>query len=376
MAQAGGGGQQPDSSLGPLWIMLAICIFGGLIWYFLHAYLMLAFLKIKLVELSIIGLFTSKLDGIHSFAAVVSPATITLDQAHLVASSVGNYIVIPSVILMLVLAVIIYKSGSATGYRQSYHMKSLAQAQQEIWPQIKPVVPLNLIKQDIRKGLWAMSLTPMEFAKQKKLIIEEEIMPLEDELLRRKRIVAKLDKGKASALFSLQLGRLWRGYEALPLHLQALFGVFAAKANGDRDAAYALLAELSNKYDGEKNIVTCDNPLLLCHKHGNTKAVKAVIESHAYEFTVMASMLELSRYDGVLCSADFLWLKPIDRKMWFVLNGIGRRTPVPEAAGVFAHWLAEKELGKKTVLPMIDSATLALEIALTEITYHRDESAA
>lgn len=369
----GGGGQQPDNSLGPLWIMLAICIVGGLVWYFLHAYLVFAFLKIKIIEMAVIGLFTSKLDSVQSYASTVSPAVVTFSQVHYIATSVGNYIVVPCVILMLLLAAIIYKSSSATGYRQSYNMKDLAKAQQETWPQIKPVVPLDLIKVDIRKGPWAMSLTPMDFAKQKKLIIEEEIMPLEDELMRRKRTIAKLNKGKATALFTLQLGRLWKGYEALPFYLQALFGVFAAKASGDRDAAYAMLAALSSGYNSEKNTITCDTALLLCHKYGKMKAVKLVTESHAYELTVMASMLELARYDGVLSSSDFLWLKPIDRKAWFVLNCVGRRTPVAESAGIFAHWLAEKELGKKSVLPMVEPATIALESALTEITYHRDE---
>lgn len=370
----GGGGQQPDNSLGPLWIMLAICIFGGLIWFFLHAYLMLAFLKVKVVEISIIELFTSELDVVKRYASTVNPGLVTFVQAQYIASSVGKYISIPCIIIMLLLAFVIYKSSSATGYRRAYSMKDLAQAQQDTWPQIKPVVPLNLIKMDIRKGPWAMSLTPMDFAKQKKLIIEEEIMPLEDELLRRKRIVAKLDKGRATALFTLQLGRLWRSCEALPHYLQALFAVFAAKASGDRDVAYGLLAELSNNFDAVKNTTHCENALTLCQKYMGKKPVKLVIESHAYELTVMASMLELARYDGVLSSSDFLWLKPVDRRAWFVLNCIGRRTPVCESAGVFAHWLAEKELGKKSVLPMVESATLGLEMALTEITYHRDEA--
>lgn len=378
MAPGGGGGQQPDNSLGPLWIMLAICIVGGLVWYFLHAYIMLVFLKLKVIEMTIIGLFTSQLDGVKAYASVVSPASVTFVQAQYIASSVGKYISIPCIVLMVLLAIVIYKSSSATGYRRSYNMKELAKAQEDIWPQIKPVAPLNLIKTDIRKGLWSMSLTPMEFCKQKKLIIEEEVMPLEDELLRRKRVIAKLDKGKANALFTLQLGRMWKGCEALPPYLQALFGAFAAKANGDRDLAYAVLAALSNAYNTEKNTLDCSNvyaggPLALCRKYVNMKTVKLVTTSHAYELTVMASMLELARYDGVLSSSDFLWLKPIDRKAWFVLNGIGRRTPVCEAAGIFAHWLAEKELGKKSVLPMIEAATVALELALEEITYHRDE---
>lgn len=84
-------------------------------------------------------------------------------------------------------------------------------------------------------------------------------------------------------------------------------------------------------------------------------------------------MLHGARADGVQASSDFLWLKPIDRRMWYVLNTVGRQTPFVEAAGVFAHWRAEKEMGKRIVVPMVEEATNALELALKEIVYKPDE---
>jgi len=44
-----------------------------------------------------------------------------------------------------------------------------------------------------------------------------------------------------------------------------------------------------------------------------------------------------------------------------------------EIAGPFAHWLAEKELGKAILVPMVEEATNALDIALKEIIYRSDE---
>jgi intracellular multiplication protein IcmP len=85
--------------------------------------------------------------------------------------------------------------------------------------------------------------------------------------------------------------------------------------------------------------------------------------------TVMASMLEAARLDGVLSSAEFLWLKPIDRQLWFMLNSVGRWTAVVEVGGPFAHWLAEKEIGRPIKTPLVDQATKALEIAMQEIVY-------
>ena len=57
---------------------------------------------------------------------------------------------------------------------------------------------------------------------------------------------------------------------------------------------------------------------------------------------LIASLLEMARIDGVLASAEFLWLKPVDRRMWYMLNCVGRQTAVAEIAGLFAHWQAEK----------------------------------
>ena len=88
---------------------------------------------------------------------------------------------------------------------------------------------------------------------------------------------------------------------------------------------------------------------------------------HAYLLTVLASLLEASREDGVVPTAEFLWLKPIDRRLWYMLNSIGRQTPFCEVGGPFAHWRAEKAMGRRCLVPMIDEAIKALEIAIKEV---------
>lgn len=88
---------------------------------------------------------------------------------------------------------------------------------------------------------------------------------------------------------------------------------------------------------------------------------------------MLPSLLEFARQDGVLPSAEFLWLKPLDRRLWFLLNCVGRQTPFAEIAGAFAHWKAEKEFGKPLTVPMVEEAVNGLEIAVKEIIYKPDE---
>ena len=103
------------------------------------------------------------------------------------------------------------------------------------------------------------------------------------------------------------------------------------------------------------------------NKHINTELVQEIVQNHAYVMTVMASLLEAARQDGVMASADFLWLKPIDRRLWYVLNNIGRQTSFVEVSGVMAHWQVEKSLGRKCLMPMVEEAVKALELGVKEV---------
>lgn len=74
-----------------------------------------------------------------------------------------------------------------------------------------------------------------------------------------------------------------------------------------------------------------------------------------------------------MAAAEFLWLKPVDRPLWFMLNNVGRRTAFTEVAGPMAHWLAEKVIGRKLIVPMVNQATTALVAALEEVVYNPDK---
>ena len=102
-------------------------------------------------------------------------------------------------------------------------------------------------------------------------------------------------------------------------------------------------------------------------KYINTELVQEAIGKHAYLMTVMASLLQAARADGVVPCSEFLWLKPTDRRLWYMLNCVGRQTPFSEVAGPFAHWIAEKALRRPSMVPMIDEAIKALENGVKEV---------
>lgn len=158
-------------------------------------------------------------------------------------------------------------------------------------------------------------------------------------------VTAELQRGPTQQLFVLQLGSMWTGVEALPIHCKALLGAFAASANEDREGSTKLLKQINASAieDGKLDFTGAEE---LLAKHISSKVVGKVLQRHAYVYTIFASMLELARTDGVFPSSDFLWLKPVDRRMWYMLNSVGRQTAVTEIAGAFAHWVAEKNWGR------------------------------
>jgi len=371
---AGGGAQQSgqqESSSGILWGVAAVFAAGGALWLGYKKQIVSAFLSVKLWEIKFIGLFTHGLDDVRSVIETKDPTTYTLHEVLTAGQAVGEYLRIPFVLLLFGLAFVVFFGNSARVFKRIYSMRDLVQLEKTNWPQITPVSNLNLIKENIDKGPWAMAMTPMQFCKRYQLLDLHARAPQEG-LTRKEQaqVEAVLKRGVANKIFALQLGPYWQGTAKLPLHARALFAVFAARYNNDTQAAANLLAQISKSSLTKLDFTGADE---LCKKYENTKAIQKIINGHAYVLTVMASMLIAAREDGVQASSDFLWLKPVDRRLWYMLNNVGRQTAFVEVAGPFAHWVAEKEIGRKLIVPLVEEATNALELVLKEILYKPDE---
>jgi len=364
-------GNQPEGSMGILWTIAGIFAVAAALWYYFKHVLVSFYFKLKLFEISIVSYFTSQLDDVRAFILAADVKTIPYDNVVRVGDLVGNYVRYPFVIIVVVLGCVVYFANSTRVFKRTYSMHDLAQLEKKNWPQIAPVVNLDLLSVDIDVGPWAMALTPMQFCKKHKLLEEYKRQPQEG-VMRKDwdKVEVKLKRGEANKIFSVQLGPLWRGVEHLPPHAKVLFAAFAARSQGDSKASTELLLKVSASSEVKLDFTGVDE---LCQKYAAHKSVKELVSRHAYVLTVLASLLEFARTDGVQASADFLWLKPVDRRLWYMMNTVGRQTPFVEVSGPFAHWIAERHIGKKIVVPMIEEATNALENSLKDIIYKPDE---
>lgn len=366
---AGGGGAQGDdkNSYNIIWIVTLVFVIGWVIWHFFSYQLKTVFLKLRLFEAMLVSVFSDQGDLMQNYIQNLDVYSLELQTAGFVSTLVGSYLMYPVLGFLILMVMHLLLSHTNVRYTRPHDMNTLAKQEQKNWPQISPVVDLDLVKEDISKGPWAMAMTPMQFVKKYKLITVE-IIPDRKSPWKADGVYKMiLDKEKARWILINQLGPLWPGIDKLPEHVLAAFTVLAARVEHDGDGARALIRQLaSSSAKGKTDYTGC---MLLLNKHIQSKAIKRAIERHAYVYTLMATMLELARSDGVQAAADFLWLKPIDRKLWYMLNTVGRYVAVSEVAGPFSHWRTEKELGRALTVPQVEMALKGLEEALTVIQY-------
>ena len=374
-------GQQGDDkdSMSILWIVAGIFILGGIIWWSFSEQLKYAFVKIKLIEAEALywaikylpfPTLTENIASVLTYAKTVTPNNISMNIAEVLSVMLGRYYSFPAAAVLGVFATIMYKKNVRMRYKKRYNMELLATQESIEWPQINPVLGIDLVSQDLDQGPWAMAETPIIFCKKNRLITIGAEIPSVGALSKGPKFVMKLNEARADQIFVQQLGRVWRGPEHLPKHRLAIFAAIIARAardtNASRDFILQINCSATNDVSKELNFAGVDE---LWQKHYNKKAIQEVIQAHAYEFTVFYDLFLLARQDGVFATADFLWLKPRDRSFWYVLNSVGRQTPYCEAAGIYAHFLAEKSLGRALNVPMVAEAKKALKSALDDIIY-------
>lgn len=359
------GGGSSDNSMAPVWITVLLFFTLFIIWKFAHQYIVAFVFYLNVIQAQVVSLFISnpQLDSNVYLMKTIDPATVEWEQFVNLTRSVGDYIRYPVVAILVFLAIFLYKSNITLKFRKTHNMKTLRAQEQHNWLAIMPIVKQDIVGLDINKGPWAMALSPIEFARKYNLLKKDDA--LLDNPVPGQEMTAGIRKGDAKRVFTLQLGPYWDGFERCSPQALAIAAICMARMNRDRKSANLILEALDKSSVLGKLDFSPVRDVLKKYQH--MENVQEILAKHAYLFTVLASLLEKAREDGVVPTAEFLWLKPLDRRLWYMLNCVGRQTPFSEVAGPFAHWRAEKAMQRRSLVPMIDEAIKALEIAVKEV---------
>lgn len=344
----------PSSDLMWMIVIFAVLIFA--IGYFFGTTLTYYYLTLKLWQLKLIALVYPSQTNLELIQLIQDRPLKewTIRDIMTVGKHVGLISNLPLLGIVGYFSYKVWKKNPLQRFKRVLTMQTLKESEQRIWPYIAPVVHGDLMKESFSTGPYAMALRPYDFAIKYKLLLDD-------------RNVNSLEKTKAEKLFCSQLGKLWAGPERLKKHEVALLSIMAAHGCGDKKGAMNAVNSMAlSVAQNPKKMpdFSATKPLM---KYLDDPKVKAVFNKHAYVYTIMAQMMEFARTTGVFPSSYFVWLKPKDRVLFYILNCIGRQVAFIEVAGIFGHWKAEQIAGHKLEIPLVSKAVDGLERALTEV---------
>lgn len=134
-----------------------------------------------------------------------------------------------------------------------------------------------------------------------------------------------------------------------------LFGMFVAKsfggAEGGKDYEKAR-DQLNNSARGAKHgMANLKVAEWIFAKYRGNQQARRLFAVHQWEYTYLYRLLHVAKRRGKCGHWEFIWLKPMNRILFYALNTVGRDTPHTESAAVFNHAVYENMCGKGNRLP-------------------------
>lgn len=382
---SGGGGKDQGNDIGMLLLMLLLLLIGYGIWYFFHQQIIDFIRYVRWGQLHVIGWFTDTIimrDGtkvtptaLYEWLASNKASNLTWQQmSEISLTIVPQYLRVPSALLLLAMGGIAYRYAPRRKLRTVFNLEDLIKAQANAWPVSSPVTKFNPATGPQRAPgdalpavlpPFAEALTPEEF-------VAFNHIPMQGR---------EPDREAAARAFTKQLGPRWQGWDKLPMHYQAVAAVMALKGARKRDDADNLASEIAEAWNPKGGLQLSGGlkgrirKTLRDPKIGGEAA--KVMSAHAFVNPGIFRLLLWARErGGVLASAVFVWMRAVDRILWYTLNDAGRRTFHPESAGCVAHYYAEKFLRRPLMMPKMQAAVNALADYLKESEMDIPEAAA
>lgn len=314
------------------------------------------------------------------------PASLSWETMQKVLSYTGSWIRWPFALLLVLFGVASVFMGRVGGLIRRFNMESLLRNNAESFPCLRPVVGRGkylLSPQSYDSGPWRLARTPVQFALEHGLLLNDVGEPFSPEQALRHGLPstelpawgnARLDEAKALAVLQKQLDKWFEGYDGLSPCRRALAVAFLAYADGDKKGCVALLDAVSLSYREENGQASC--PVLEAEdftgrvektweQHKCVLRERSLLNHVAFELPWFMALLNRARRKGVLASAQFLWLRPLDRPLWYALNQCGGRAAWAEGFAPWAHYTAEEREGKALPEPRVAPAVASLKDALS-----------
>lgn len=137
---------------------------------------------------------------------------------------------------------------------------------------------------------------------------------------------------------------------------KVLFALLAAYAFGGKEGKpdyEKACAQLSRTCAGQPNgLPNLTVAQWIYTKYRMNAQARQLFAVHHWEYTYLYALFALAKKNGKATHTDWIWLKPVDRILWYVLNTLGRGAPHAESAAAFVMVDYERQCSKAKRLPL------------------------
>ena len=283
--------------------------------------------------------------------------------------------------------------GIESIYTRKFDMHTLLRNNIKEFPCIAPVAARNILDEPLDKGPWRVARSTLQWCEENALLLDSNGKPVKvDWLIDPVTGMANehsplfdiggndgltLDRKVTAALLEKQLGDRFESWDALPTHLKGLSAALMAHASGDKKAAQKLMDQMSLSFiegmaGSRPMVLDIRGADALATQYGQSKEVVRATQLHnRFVSTWMMALLDFqcggARAKGVVCTSQFIWLRPADRTIFYALNQMGGRRPWIEAAGPWSHFYLEESARLSIDSPDFTQTILDIESELRDI---------
>lgn len=294
-------------------------------------------------------------------------------------------------VIMPFIVVHILKRTKAARLKGTFDIFSLSKVAMHQFPHVRPAIIADLFTVSPEVGAWRREESPIRFgikhgllkaykADYKGTLLPEIVKPTftkkkgktkqEYELIddNYEHGISKLhgrcilDRKKTEAVFKKQMGEYWTGADDLPPLVRGLYAALILFVCAEKDKSFELLDQFNRTWEQptkkNKYVATFDTTGVdeAIKEYESKKSVQQVINNHAFVNTVMPSLLQAARTKGRIATPLFLWLKIIDRTLWYSMSQEGGQCSWTEACAPRAHKMAELACKGPIYKPYIEKA--------------------
>jgi len=337
------------------------------------------------LQLKLFVPFSAEARKVWDHISGLDPAAQTWARMSAILSYTGKWVRWPLALFLTLFGCAAIFMGRIHKLIRRLDMESLLHSNAESFPCLRPIVGRGqylLSPESYDDGHWRIARSPLQFAAEHGLLVDGEGKPFAPEQILQKGLgstgapaygQARLDEAKAHDVLRAQLGPVHDGLSSLSKERKALAAAFLAYAGGDKKKAVALLDTLSKSYTENDGPPVCP---ALCDDHFQKRLDKvlkkhkailtesAITRHNSFQLVWFMALLTRARKKGVLASSQFLFLRPLDRPLWYALNQCGGRAAWAEGFAPWAHSMAEEKAGHSLSEPKLEQAVKALRTAL------------